>query len=83
MGAVGRHGVQAILGLDKQHLAALDALDFTFLLLSVLQVDTGKALQLELGRHDACIGREAGVLKVQTGSLPRDGLTEEGCCVTE
>jgi hypothetical protein len=36
MCAVGRHSMEAILSLDKQDLAALDAFDFIFSLLTVL-----------------------------------------------
>jgi hypothetical protein len=53
MCAVGRHGVETILGFDKQDLAALDAFDFILSLLTVLEVDAGQALELVLGGHAA------------------------------
>lgn len=53
MCAVGRHSVEAILGLDKQDLAALDAFDLILSLLAVLEVDAGQALELVFGSHAA------------------------------
>ena len=51
MGAVGAHGVDLILHLCKEHLAAFDTFDFSFLLLTVLQVDASQALELVFGSH--------------------------------
>ena len=53
-----------ILDLGKKDLAPLDAIDLILLLLTVLEVDAGQALELVLGRHAACGAGEAGVLEV-------------------
>lgn len=53
MCAVGRHGMETILSLDEEDLAALNAFDLVLGLLAILEVDAGQVLELELGRHDA------------------------------
>jgi hypothetical protein len=65
MCAVGRHGVKAILGLDKQDLTALNAFDLILSLLAVLKVDAGQALELVFGGHVAEGAREVSSLGVQ------------------
>lgn len=61
MCAIGVHGVQLVLDLDKQHLATFDALDFCFLLLPILQINAGQVLELEFGRHVADASGEGGL----------------------
>ena len=43
---------------DQENLAVLDTLDLGLLLLTVLEVDAGQALELEFGRHVADSGGE-------------------------
>jgi hypothetical protein len=83
MCAVGRHGVEAILSLDKQDLAALDAFDFILSLLTVLEVDAGQALELVFGGHAAYGMGEVSSLGVQISRQLCNGLSEERGCVTE
>lgn len=83
MCAVGRHCVKAILGLDEQDLAALDAFDLILSLLAVLEVDAGQALELVFGSHVAEGAGEAGLLDVQVCWQLCNRLTEEMRCVTE
>lgn len=64
MCAVGRHSMQAILGLDKQDLAALNAFYLVLSLLAILEVDAGQVLELVFGGHDACSAREVSSLGV-------------------
>jgi hypothetical protein len=64
MCAVRRHGVEAILRLDKQDLAALNAFDLILSLLTVLEVDAGQALELVFGGHVAEGAGEVGSLGV-------------------
>lgn len=51
--AVGAHGVDLVLDLGQQDLSALNAIDLDFLLLTVLQVNAGKPLELVFGSHGA------------------------------
>lgn len=83
MCAVGRHCVKAILGLDEQDLAALDAFDLIFSLLAVLEVDGGQALELVFGGHVAESAGEGSSLSVQVCWQLHNGLTEEMRCVAE
>jgi hypothetical protein len=53
VGAVGTHGVNLILDLGQQNLAALNAVDFNLLLLTVLQVNARKPFELVFGSHGA------------------------------
>lgn len=53
MSAVGTHGVDLVLDLGQQDLSALDAVNFDLLLLTILQVDAGKPLELVFGSHGA------------------------------
>lgn len=53
VGAVGTHGVNLILDLGQQNLAALNAVDFNLLFLTVLQVNARKPLELVFGSHGA------------------------------
>ena len=64
MRAVGRHGMETILGLNQQDLAALNALNFILGFLTVPEVDAGQALELVLGSHAAGSAGEAGLLDV-------------------
>jgi hypothetical protein len=81
--AVGRHCVKAILGLDEQDLAALDAFDLILSLLAVLEVDAGQALELVFGGHGAEGAGEVSSLGVQVCWQLCNGPTEEMRCVTE
>lgn len=56
MSAVGTHGMNLIPDLGKEDLASLDSLHLNLLLLTILQVDAGQALELVFGSHgsDAC-----------------------------
>jgi hypothetical protein len=81
--AVGRHCVEAILGLDKQDFAALDAFDLILSLLAVLEVDAGQALELVFGGHIAESAGEMGSLDVKVCWQLYNGLTQERRCVTE
>ena len=83
MCAVGRHCVKAILGLDEQDLAALDAFDLILSLLAVLEVDAGQALELVFGGHVAESAGEVSSLDVQVCWQLYSGLTEKMRCVTE
>lgn len=83
MCAVGRHCVKAILGLDEQDLAALDAFDLILSLLAVLEVDAGQALELVFGGHGAEGAGEVSSLGVQVCWQLCNGPTEEMRCVTE
>ena len=83
MRAVGRHCVEAILGLDEQDLAALDALDLILSLLAVFEVDAGQALELVFGGHVAESVGEMGSLGVQVCWQLYNGLTEETGCEAE
>ena len=56
VGAVGTHGVNLIPDLGQQDLATLNAVDLDLLLLTILQVDAGKALELVFGSHGAQCG---------------------------
>lgn len=58
MGAVGAHGVHFIPDLGQEHLAAFNTLNLAFLLLAILQVDAGQALELEFSSHIAKTGGE-------------------------
>ena len=58
MCAIRVHGMDLILNLRKEHLSPFNALDFDFLLLSILQVDLGKILELEFGSHGSKGGGE-------------------------
>jgi len=58
MRAVCVHGVNLSIDLDEKDLASLEAFYFGFLLLTILQVDLGKILELELGSHCSDRGRE-------------------------
>lgn len=51
--AVGTHGVNLVLDLGQQDLSTLNAVDLDFLLLTILQVDARKALELVFGSHGA------------------------------
>jgi len=51
--AVGTHGVNLVFDLGKQDLSALNAVDLDLLLLTILQVDAGKPLELVFGSHGA------------------------------
>lgn len=51
MGAVGAHGVDLILHLCKEYLAAFNTFNLSFLLLTILQVDASQALELVFGGH--------------------------------
>lgn len=51
--AVGTHGVNLVLDLGQQDLSALNAVDLDLLLLAILQVDAGQALELVFGSHGA------------------------------
>ena len=53
MSAVGAHGVDLVLDLGQQDLSALNAVDLDLLLLTILQVDAGKPLELVFGSHGA------------------------------
>lgn len=83
MRAVGRHGVEGILSLDKQDLAALDAFDLVLSLLAILEVDAGQALELVFGSHGAEGAGEVGSLGVQVRGQLCNGLAEERGCVAE
>jgi len=61
--------MEAILGLDQQDFAALNALYLILGFLAVLEVDAGQALELVLGSHAACGAGEAGLLDVSWGCL--------------
>jgi hypothetical protein len=51
--AVGAHGVDLVLDLGQQDLSTLDAIDLDLLLLTILQVNAGKPLELVFGSHGA------------------------------
>jgi hypothetical protein len=53
MSAVGTHCVNLAIDLGQQDLSALDAINLNLLLLTVLQVDARKALELVFGSHGA------------------------------
>lgn len=53
MGAVGTHSMYLIPDLGQQNLSSLDAINLNLLLLTILQVDAGQALELVFGSHGA------------------------------
>lgn len=83
MCTVRRHCVKAILGLDEQDLAALNAFDLILSLLAVLEVDAGQALELVFSGHLVESAGEMGSLGVQMCWQLYNGLTEEIRRVTE
>ena len=58
MCAIGVESMRLAIDFDQENFAVLDTLDLSLLLLTVLQVDAGQALELEFGRHDAESGGE-------------------------
>lgn len=51
--AVGTHGVDLVLDLGQQDLSTLNAIDLNLLLLTILEVNARKALELVFGSHGA------------------------------
>lgn len=53
MSAVGVESVDLVVKLDKEDLSTLNAFNLYFLLLTILQVDTGQVLDLEFSSHSS------------------------------
>ena len=53
VGTVGTHSMHLISDLGQQNLASFDAINLDLLLLTILQVNAGQALELVFGSHGA------------------------------